>query len=75
MTPETFTTQPLRPRDQFEAWREWYSSVFEVTPKDPVGDGFSGETRLWDLAGFAISRTSASPVDVVRTKGHLRRDP
>ena len=75
MTPETFTTRSLRPRDQFDAWREWYSPVFEVTPKDPGCDGFSGETRLWNLAGFAISRTSASPVDVVRTKGHLRRDP
>jgi hypothetical protein len=75
MKPETFATHTLHPRDQLEAWREWYSSVFEVTPKDPGCDGFSGETRLWNLGGFAISRTSASPVDVVRTKGHLRRDP
>jgi len=71
MKPETFATHTLHPRDQLEAWREWYSSVFEVTPKDPGCDGFSGETRLWNLGGFAISRTSASPVDVVRTKGHL----
>jgi len=71
MMPSIFTTRSLRPRDQFDAWREWYSPVFEVTPKDLTGDGFSGETRLWNLGGFAISRTSASPVDVVRTKGHL----
>src|SRR5215472_14664731 len=75
MTPHIFSNQAVRLQDQFEAWREWYSSVFEVIPKDPMADGFSGETRLWNLGGFAISRTSASPVDVVRTKGHLRRDP
>src|SRR5215472_10514298 len=75
MTPHIFSNQAVRLQDQFEAWREWYSSVFEVIPKDPMADGFSGETRLWNLGGFAISRTSASPVDVVRTKGHIRRDP
>jgi AraC-like DNA-binding protein len=75
MTPETFATQALRPGDQFEAWREWYQPVFDVVPNDPMGDGFLGEIRLWKLGGFAMSRTSALPVDVVRTKGHLRRDP
>ena len=75
MKPEIFATSLRHPREQFEAWREWFSSVFEVTPKDPIGDGFLAETRLWNLGGFAISRTSASPVDVVRTKVHLRRDP
>jgi AraC-like DNA-binding protein len=75
VTPHIFSNQAVRLHDQFEAWREWYSSVFEVIPKNPMADGFFGETRLWNLGGFAISRTCASPVDVVRTKGHLRRDP
>jgi hypothetical protein len=52
MKPDLFATHSLPPRDQFEAWREWYSPVFEVTPKAPVGDGFSGEIRLWNLAGW-----------------------
>ena len=75
MKPEIFATSLRHPREQFEAWREWFSSVFEVTPKVPIDDGFLAETRLWNLGGFATSRTSAPPVDVVRTKGHLRRDP
>src|SRR6516162_7754900 len=75
MTPDIFATQPLRPRDQFEAWREWYWPVFDVVPKHAPGGEFPAETRLWNLGGFAMSRTSAPPVDVVRTKGHLRRDP
>ena len=59
MKPEIFATSLRHPREQFDAWRERFSSVFEVTPKDPIGDGFLAETRLWNLGGFAMSRTSA----------------
>lgn len=75
MIPDTFTTQSLSPRDQFEAWRDWYSSVLEVIPKEPMNGGFSAETRLWNLGGLSISRTIAPSVDVLRTKSHLRREP
>ena len=75
MTPETFTTQALRPRDQLEAWREWYRPVFDVVPKNAHCDEFPAETHVWRLGGLAMSRTSAPPLDVVRTKGHLRHDP
>lgn len=75
MTPDIFSTQAFRPRDQFEAWREWYSSVFEVMPRDPIGDGFPSEIRLWNLGGLAISRTIAASSQISRTKSHVRRDP
>jgi len=60
MTPDTFATQPLRPRDQLEAWREWYQPVFDVIPGKPPSDEFSAEIHLWKLGGFAMSRTSAA---------------
>jgi AraC-like DNA-binding protein len=75
MTPQSFATQPLRPRDQFEAWREWYQPVFDVVPNRSTGDLFAAEIHLWKLGALAMSRTSAPAVHVVRTKGHLRRDP
>jgi len=75
MRPDTFATQPLRPRDQFSAWREWYRPVFDVIPKNGVYDAFPAEVHVWRLGGLAMSRTSAPPVDVVRTKTHLRHDP
>jgi hypothetical protein len=75
MTPDTFTTQPLCPRDQFEAWREWYRPVFDVVTKNRLNDDFPAEIHLWKIGGLAMSRTSAPPVDVVRTKDHLRREP
>jgi len=75
MTPESFATRALRPQDQLEAWREWYRAVFDVVPKRPTGDGFAGETLLWKLGGLVISRTSAPPGRVVRSRSHLRRNP
>jgi hypothetical protein len=75
MTPDTFATKSLRPRDQLEAWQEWYQPVFNVVPTVPAGDGFAGETRLWNLGGLVMSRTTAPPARVVRTRRHVRRDP
>src|SRR5215813_4388781 len=75
MTPDSFTTHPLRPRDQFETWREWYRPLFDVVPKNQLGDQFPAEIYLWTLGGLPMSRTIAPPVDVVRTKRHLRHDP
>jgi AraC-like DNA-binding protein len=74
MTPDSFATQSFAPRDQFEAWREWYQPVFDTIPKDANGGEFPAEIHVWKLGGLALTRTSAPPVDVVRTKGHLRRD-
>ncbi|MGC2202868.1 MAG: helix-turn-helix domain-containing protein [Stellaceae bacterium] len=75
MVPDSFTTQPLPPRNQFEAWREWYQPVFDVISKQSSGEEFPAEIHLWKLGGLAVSRTSAPSVHIVRTKGHIRRDP
>jgi len=76
MTPETFTTQAVRPREQLEAWREWYQPVLEVMSKQPTGDGFPARTQIWKLGGLAVSRTTSSlPVHVIRTKSNIRLNP
>lgn len=74
MKPAIFSTRTLHPQDQLEAWREWYSSIFEVVPKDTMGAASPGETRLWDLGGLLMSRTTAPPGCVIRTRAQLRRD-
>lgn len=74
MTPDRFTTRPLRARDQFEVWCAWYHPIFDVIPKQPAGDGFPAEIELWKLGGFAVSRTTAPPLNVVRSRSHLKRD-
>ena len=75
MIPESFTTRSLPARDQLEAWRAWFEPVLDIAPKQPPGCGFPAETHLWSLGGFAMSRTMAPPVDVVRMKGNLTRAP
>ena len=75
MTPEIFSTRGLRPRDQFEAWREWHHPVLDFLPGQSTSYGFQAELHLWKLGGLAMSRTSAPPVRVARTKSKLKRDP
>ena len=59
MKPNSFATQVIRPRDQFEAWREWYQPVLDVISKQPTGDEFPAEIDLWKMGGLAVSRTFA----------------
>ena len=40
MKPETFTTHSLPVPDQFDAWRDWLHSVFDVLPREPLDSGF-----------------------------------
>ena len=75
MTPETFSTQPLRSLDQFEAWREWHQPVLDFVPQRSTRYGFPAEVHLWKLGGLAMSRAFVPPVSVARTKSNLRRDP
>jgi hypothetical protein len=75
MTPDTFTTRPLRSQDQFEAWREWHQPVLDFLPTQSARYGFPAEVHLWKLGGLAIGRTPVPPVSVARTKSNLKRDP
>ena len=75
MTPDTFTTQPLRPQDLFEAWRQWHQPVLDFLPQQSTRYGFPAEVHLWKLGGLAMSHTFVPPVRVTRTKSNLKRDP
>jgi hypothetical protein len=75
MTPDTFATKSMQPRDQLEPWRERYHPVLDILPKHAAGDEFSAEVHMLRLGRLAMSRTIAPPVNVVRAKGNLRRDP
>ena len=75
MHPEIFFTRDLHPQDQLEGWRDWYSPVLELVPKDRTVEGFSAEIRLWKLGGLAMSRTLAPAAHVLRTRRHRNLDP
>src|SRR6516164_8215767 len=63
------------PEDLFEAWRQWHQPVLDFLPQQSTRYGFPAEVHLWKLGGLAMSRASAPPVSVARTKRNLRRDP
>jgi AraC-like DNA-binding protein len=73
--PNIFATDTFPARDQLEAWLEWYRSVCEIIPARPTVDGFQAEVRLWSLGGLAVSRSISPPLQAVRSKRHLRREP
>jgi hypothetical protein len=75
MTPETFTTQSLAPKDRYEAWHDWFQPVLDVTRTLPTNDECFAKNVVWKLGGLVISRVSAPPVRVMRTKAHVRCDP
>ena len=75
MTPETFATHSLPVPDQFEAWRDWLHSVFEVLPRQPLDPGFPAKCELWQMGALAISRVSAPAIQLSRVKSLIRRNP
>jgi AraC-like DNA-binding protein len=74
MTPETFTTQSLAPKDRYEAWQDWFRPVLDVTRMLPTDNEFLAKNVVWKLGSLVMSRVAAPPVRVVRTKAHVRRD-
>lgn len=76
MTPEIMTTHQLPPSQQLDAWRSWFSSVFEVEHhREYEEQGFLAESRHWTMEGFGVSRVRAPSLRALRTKGLVRRNP
>lgn len=75
MLPQTFATHSLPAAEQFDAWRSWYGTIFDSTPRQPTTAGFRAETSTWILGGFTFSQVSAPAVNGHRTKAHIRRNP
>jgi AraC-like DNA-binding protein len=70
-----FSTEGLRPQDQFEAWREWFGSAFDVHPADSEAIGFKAEYRAWQIGDMILPSGLAPPTRNVRSMTNLRRHP
>ncbi|MDW6024233.1 helix-turn-helix domain-containing protein [Mesorhizobium sp. BAC0120] len=70
-----FTTVNLPAEDQFDAWRHWFWPVLDVSPKTSVGHNFEASNKTWNLGGLVVSRVSAPPVFVTRTRANIARAP
>jgi AraC-like DNA-binding protein len=75
MDPFRFSTEPFRPRDQKDAWAEWFQPVFDVHAQGNEKSGFTAEYSVWDFGDLSLTRVSAPATRTVRTPAHLRRSP
>ncbi len=71
-----FSTKTLRPRDQFEAWRESISVVFEATPLDPAAHakGFKATVDAWHLGALLATQVSFDGQRFVRDRQRATAD-
>src|SRR5262245_15934027 len=65
-----FTTEHLRPRDQFDAWHDSISVVFDVErPKElKPKNGFSASVRAFHLGSLLLSQVDFDAQRFVREK-------
>ena len=74
--PAVFETQGFRPRDQLQAWQEWFSPVFDISPIGSAGEGFAAKNSVWSLGeDISMSRVLAPSVHVTRAKANLAQAP
>lgn len=70
-----FATGAVGKRDQFEAWCDWYSPVFQTTSGPEARHGFVAANSNWTVGGLTISEVSSPPVTVTRTSAFIRHNP
>lgn len=70
-----FDTLSLPPRNQFEAWRDWYSSLLDTSVSTSPAEGFAARSEVWSLGGLTISRGAAPAIASSRSKALIRRTP
>jgi len=69
-----FSTAALPKARQLEAWRGWYDTVFDVTPKPASNDDFVASNSTWTTDGFTLSRVASPPNTVNRTRSVIRHN-
>jgi AraC-like DNA-binding protein len=75
MISATFGTQSLPLCEQFDAWRAWYSSLFDTAVSARPDEGFAARNEVWSLGGLTVSQGAARAISSARTKALIRRTP
>lgn len=71
----SFETTVFQAREQFDAWREYISFVFKVSPVEmPRDDGFLAVAQGFHLGDLVLARTRFEAQRFVRTAQHARVD-
>ena len=69
-----FETTHFSSRDQFDAWRERISVVFDVHPLETLAGGFLAMAHGFHLGDLVLTRTRFEAQQFVRTKRRVRTD-
>lgn len=70
-----FRTAEFHDKEQFDAWRERISVIFNVAPLDtPATKGFRAEADAYHLGELVLVRTRFGAQQFLRTPGQLRTD-
>jgi AraC-like DNA-binding protein len=71
-----FTTEHLRPRDQFEAWHESISVIFDTAPlsERPSDKGFDASVRAYHLGGLMVTQVDFEEQRFVRDRHKAAMD-
>jgi AraC-like DNA-binding protein len=71
-----FTTRNLRPRDQFDAWHESISVIFDTAPllERPAEQGFAASVRAYHLGGLVVSQVDFEGQRFLRDKHRTAAD-
>lgn len=75
MTPEIMCTHGLPIKQQRDAWRAWFSSVFELEEPEDANRGFRAESRYWALNDLGIGLISAPALRATRSRTLVRSNP
>jgi AraC-like DNA-binding protein len=71
-----FSTARMRPRDQFEAWHESISVIFDTSPLPdrPAGAGFTASLSAYHLGNLMVSQVDFDGQRFERDRRKLTRD-
>jgi len=69
-----FATGSLPKDRQLEAWRAWYETIFDVTPKPAINDDFIATNSTWTVPGLTFSQVASPANTVHRTKSVIRHN-
>lgn len=75
MVPAHFSTSSVAFAQRADAWHRWFWPVLDVTPKALPGSGFLARNDVWIIGGLVVSRVTAPPATVVRTRANLAKAP
>lgn len=71
-----FTTENLRPRDQFDAWQDSVSVIFDAAPLPGhrPQSGFKASVRAYHLGGLLVSQVEFDAQRFLRERGRASAD-